>query len=159
MTTSIVGASFRGPPAMNAIARLKPGMPLRLVREPNNKYDRFAVAVYQFALHLGYLSRGTAKDISALMDSGMTVNVRAIRAGVGFIELGWSDADMQSPAGGDGFDTFDALVEEKAIDSKRRKPPLVPPKPPVVQKPKPRHFFPELDLPTEVIDTRPDPWE
>lgn len=159
MTTSIVGTSFRGPAAQNALARLKAGEPLRVVREPNNKYDRWACAVYRFDLHMGYLSRGVAKDMAALIDGGTSINIRCIKAGTGLVRISWSDEGLQSPADtADGFDTFDPPTEDKPRTWGR----LTPPKPPKVKPPekeRPRHFFPEIDLPPEEIDTRPDPWE
>lgn len=41
-----------------------------LKREPNNPYDRMAVAVYSVYGQVGYISKDYAKIISQLMDSG-----------------------------------------------------------------------------------------
>jgi len=156
---------------MAALARLKLRQSLRCVREPNNKYDRYACAIYLDALHLGYLSRGVAKDMAALIDSGMAINVRSARAGTGLVELQWSDDALQSPA--DGFDPDDLDPEidptdlrsqlEQSVARLDRPSRLKPPKPPRVKPeappPRVRPSFPELDLPPEEIDTRPDPWE
>lgn len=169
MTTSVVGNSFRPPAAKAALARLKTMQRLRCVREPNNKYDRYAVAIYVGDIHIGYLSKGVAKDMSVLLDGGLPIEVFAIRAGTGLVELRWPDAGLQSPAG-DGFEDDPLFEEETPSDRLQRqleqsvarlKPSrLVPPKPPSVRPPaRVRPSFPELDLPPEEPDTRPDPWE
>lgn len=49
--------------------------PLSLKREPNNKHDRNAVAVYDWTerLHLGYVPRQDAVAIAKVMDAGIRV--------------------------------------------------------------------------------------
>lgn len=50
---------------------LKPGVELNLVREPENKYDRWAIAVRtQNNEMLGYISRFKNESIARLMDHG-----------------------------------------------------------------------------------------
>jgi hypothetical protein len=56
--TTIVGTRFRGPEAVAALARLRPGDRLRLMREPDNEHDPNAVAVYSRTMHIGYIPRG-----------------------------------------------------------------------------------------------------
>jgi hypothetical protein len=56
--TAIVGTKHYGPLAVAALARLRPGDPVRLVREPYNPEDRNAIAV--LSIHgqmLGYIPR------------------------------------------------------------------------------------------------------
>jgi hypothetical protein len=62
--TTIVGTRFRGPKAVAALARLRPGDRLRLVREPENEHDPDAVAVYSGTTHLGYIPRGVNRDVA-----------------------------------------------------------------------------------------------
>lgn len=62
-----------------------PGARVRLVREPDNPHDPNAIAVYaESALLAGYVSRGYAKRLAKLMDSGadmVAVSARGARPG------------------------------------------------------------------------------
>lgn len=50
---------------------LKPGVELKLVREPDNKYDRWAIAIYTMSDEmLGYVTRYKNETIARLMDGG-----------------------------------------------------------------------------------------
>jgi hypothetical protein len=49
---------------------LKPGHPLRLLRERTNPHDPRAVAVYWLDAHLGYLPRGENAAAAQLLDQG-----------------------------------------------------------------------------------------
>jgi hypothetical protein len=64
MKTMIVGTKYRGPAAVAALARLRPGDRLRLVREPSNRHDPDAVAVYSGTTHIGYIPRGDNRDVA-----------------------------------------------------------------------------------------------
>lgn len=67
---SVVGTSFK-PGATELLMRdLKPKHPLTLKREPNNKYDKNAIAVC-YGRPLGYVPRGLAAEIAPLMDRGV----------------------------------------------------------------------------------------
>ncbi|MCZ4409589.1 HIRAN domain-containing protein [Cryomorphaceae bacterium 1068] len=54
------------------------GDPLTLKREPNNKYDRFAVAVYFCGRKLGYWPFPENKAIANLMDRDVRVKARVV---------------------------------------------------------------------------------
>lgn len=69
---SVAGTSFRDG-ATELLQRLQPKHALTLRREPENKSDRFAVAVYRYDMKLGYLPRGLAAEIAPLMDFGVEV--------------------------------------------------------------------------------------
>jgi SWI/SNF-related matrix-associated actin-dependent regulator of chromatin subfamily A3 len=90
----IVGSSFH-PGAGNWIARMGLGQPLILEREPDNQYDKNAVAVKIFHQKLGYLARGFAVKIAPLMDSGITVTAKKSNAfpGTGVIDVSWEAPD------------------------------------------------------------------
>lgn len=47
-----------------------------LKREPNNPYDKMAVAVYSIYGQVGYISKDYAKIISQMMDSGEKFTAR-----------------------------------------------------------------------------------
>lgn len=53
------------------IDQLKPGTELRLYREPDNPYDKWAIRVYtQDDIDLGFISRYKNETIARLMDEG-----------------------------------------------------------------------------------------
>jgi len=43
---------------------------LVLVREPNNTYDKYAVAIYKDTKRVGYIPRENARIIASLLDNG-----------------------------------------------------------------------------------------
>jgi len=53
--------------------RLQPGDPLGLVREPENAYDRRAVAVYWRGSKLGYLPRVENAAVAQMLDRQLRV--------------------------------------------------------------------------------------
>lgn len=72
--TKIVGVSFEG--RQDVVAGLEPGLPLELVREPNNPHDCNAIAVRFGALQLGYVRRPIAKHIAPNIDGGERYSAR-----------------------------------------------------------------------------------
>lgn len=75
---SIMGSGFK-PGAGQWIMRLQPGQSLRVEREPNNEYDKNAIAVWIFDQCLGYLPRGFVAEVAPLMDAGQTLTVTKSR--------------------------------------------------------------------------------
>jgi hypothetical protein len=69
---SVAGTSFRED-ATGLLQRLQPKNALTLRRETNNKKDKNAVAVYRHDKKLGYVPRGLAVEIAALMDFGVGI--------------------------------------------------------------------------------------
>lgn len=59
--------------------RLRPGDPLRLVREPANRHDPRAVAVYWCDAQLGYLPRAENSAVAYLLDNGRRLHARIVR--------------------------------------------------------------------------------
>ena len=55
---------------------LQAGMPLELKREPENRYDRKAVAVYWQGAQLGYLPRTENHAVCSMLDRGQPVKAR-----------------------------------------------------------------------------------
>lgn len=72
---TIMGSSFI-PGATGLIDRLKPGQPLKLLRQPNNPADPNAIAIMWGARGLGFVPRGLAAEIAPIMDGGVEVIVR-----------------------------------------------------------------------------------
>ena len=54
-----------------AFEYLKIGTELKLVREEDNKFDPYAVAIYYKDFKLGYIPRGSNHDISKYLDMGL----------------------------------------------------------------------------------------
>ena len=54
-----------------AFENLKIGTKLRLVREEDNKFDPYAVAIYYEDFKLGFIPRGSNHDISKYLDMGL----------------------------------------------------------------------------------------
>ena len=55
---------------------LQAGMPLELKREPENRYDRKAVAIYWQGAQLGYVPRVENHAVGAMLDRGQPVKAR-----------------------------------------------------------------------------------
>lgn len=56
---------------MKLLESLVPGTELKLVREPENKHDRWAIAIFtNEGMQLGYVTRHKNEAIARLMDSG-----------------------------------------------------------------------------------------
>jgi hypothetical protein len=89
---SIVGSSFY-PGATDIVVELRPGQPLRLEREPNNKYDANAIAVHYFNQKLGHVPRGFAAEVAPLIDKGCPIKAWMSRdprfEGTGVMVVEW----------------------------------------------------------------------
>ena len=75
---SVAGTNFRD--TTDLLQRLQPKHALTLRREYENKHDENAVAVYRHDKKLGYVPRGLAAEIAALMDFG--VEIKCVKATV-----------------------------------------------------------------------------
>lgn len=63
---SIVGMNFRK--SEKFVAELAPGTKLALVREPTNKYDKNAVAVWCGDVHVGYVPKTQNAVLAKFID-------------------------------------------------------------------------------------------
>ena len=73
LKTGIAGKQFHinGAEEQKRLDELKPGDELKLYREPDNKYDEWAIAVYATEKDMiGYVSRYKNETIARLMDVG-----------------------------------------------------------------------------------------
>jgi hypothetical protein len=59
-------------------SRLTPGLPLGLVREPNNPYDSRAVRIEFDGVKIGYVPRAENSAIAHLMDAGRHVSASVV---------------------------------------------------------------------------------
>lgn len=71
--TVIVGTRWRGDRALAAIAGMKPGDTVQLVRESGNRHDGYAVACHYRGLHVGYIPRQANMPVAAALDRGAVV--------------------------------------------------------------------------------------
>lgn len=68
----IVGMKHRErehPGIVELVKSLPKGEDLELVREPDNRYDRFAVQVWARGLHVGYIPANQNRDLAAMLDA------------------------------------------------------------------------------------------
>ncbi len=80
--TKLVGVTFEG--RQDVAARLVPGTPLRLVREPANPHDANAIALHEpRGLQVGYFNRRLAAALAPTIDAGVEfdVEVRDVTGG------------------------------------------------------------------------------
>ena len=68
MNCNIAGFSYWD--GCMAVERMKIGTELKLVRDEDNKFDPYAVAVYLDDLKLGYIPRGENHDLSKFLEMG-----------------------------------------------------------------------------------------
>jgi len=68
--TKLAGVTFEGRQAV--VARLSPGTPLRLERQPTNEYDPNACALFDpLGDQVGFLNRTLAAELAPVMDGGV----------------------------------------------------------------------------------------
>ncbi len=74
----VAGFQYHEGPAI--IDRLRPGDRLALRREPDNPYDRRAIAVYAGNRHLGYIPRAINTIPADMMEQGqrLAASIRAV---------------------------------------------------------------------------------
>lgn len=79
MSFAVVGGTHKntdGTSRMDELFRCEPGEPVDLVPEPENRFDRHAIAVFSCrAVQIGYISAERAPRLGALMGS---TEVRAV---------------------------------------------------------------------------------
>lgn len=74
----IVGTHFRPSEAKQACNRLSEGDGVQLVREPDNKYDANAVAVYTEDQHVGYIPAANNVQLALALDDDVKVEAKVI---------------------------------------------------------------------------------
>ena len=95
---AIAGGTFHALPAARPL--LSVGEALALRREPDNGYDRFAVAVHRRdGTKLGYVPRQATQSLARLMDSGALISVEI----VGFFDDGGNREAMDRALGATAF--------------------------------------------------------
>lgn len=68
--TKLAGVTFEGRPAV--VSLLRPGMPLRIVRQPDNPHDASACAVFDpHGEQVGFLNRRLAAVMAPVLDAGV----------------------------------------------------------------------------------------
>jgi hypothetical protein len=77
-TYSIVATNYCGPRAEAIVKALTPGADLTLVREPDNKFDKNAVAVYAGAERIGYIPKAKNVVLAQFMDQHEEKNIQVM---------------------------------------------------------------------------------
>lgn len=67
---AIVGTRHHGKAALDALAHLEMGNPVRLERQPRNQHDPNAIAVYYAGIQIGWISKIANAHLAAAMDAG-----------------------------------------------------------------------------------------
>jgi SWI/SNF-related matrix-associated actin-dependent regulator of chromatin subfamily A3 len=91
IVASVVGSTFYHG-AGNLLQRLRPGNPLRLVRQPQNKYDKNAIGVFWSNTQLGHIPRALAAELAPLIDAGIVIKCLAAN-GAYVLQLEWDEPD------------------------------------------------------------------
>ncbi len=72
--TKLAGVTFEG--RQEAVARLAPGTPLRVVRQPDNPHDANAIALHDaHGAQIGYFNRRLAGALAPVIDAGVEYDV------------------------------------------------------------------------------------
>jgi hypothetical protein len=80
----VVGVTFQNEDGTNRqtiIGQMKDNAPVTLIREPSNRFDKNAVAVYFVDQQIGYIGREYAKIIAIMMDSGRKFDAKVLEVG------------------------------------------------------------------------------
>jgi hypothetical protein len=117
LSLAIVGIDYpnkRGPARRFELEICRPGEPIELRPEPNNKYDEHAIAVFSCrGIQLGYLASERAVFIGTLRRQGHDAKAifQALEPKVGWIRVAFDGAEPVLPPapsnepapGADGF--------------------------------------------------------
>lgn len=76
LETKVAGTMYYEPHEFEPL--VKKGLPLKMVREPENQYDKFAVALYLDGGKIGYLPKSKNEVIARLMDAGKEFNTKVV---------------------------------------------------------------------------------
>ncbi len=66
---AMVGMKHRGAWAVDLVDALPKDEDLELVREPDNRYDRFAIQVWARGQHVAYVAAAQNRDLAVFMDA------------------------------------------------------------------------------------------
>jgi hypothetical protein len=80
--TVVVGSNFRRPEARSAVALMKPGDVVLLIREPANPHDKLAVGCHYLGRHVGYIPRQANPEIARAIDRGCKIRCTVREAAV-----------------------------------------------------------------------------
>ena len=78
LTVPMVGATFRPAAAKEIIKQLRIGDTVQLQADPNNEYDRTAVAVYYDGAHLGFIPKESNSALFAVLMDGAEISAEII---------------------------------------------------------------------------------
>jgi hypothetical protein len=81
----LVGTNHRGPEAEAFVPQMQPGHEVRLVRDPENKFDRYAIRVHALipaeerVLDVGFLAKGKNAALARWMDATGNTTMAGVR--------------------------------------------------------------------------------
>jgi len=111
--TKLAGVTFEG--RQEAVARLVPGTPLRVVRQPDNPHDANAIALHDaHGAQIGYFNRRLAGALAPVIDAGVEydVEVTDVTGGDGGRSYGVNVLVTRRPDAND-------VVEHEALAARR----------------------------------------
>ena len=76
LETKVAGTMYYEPEEFEPL--VKKDMRLQMVREPENKYDKFAVALFLDDSKIGYLPRTQNEVVARLMDAGKEFSTKVV---------------------------------------------------------------------------------
>jgi hypothetical protein len=71
VATVIVGTKFKGLHALQALDQMRAGDEVVLVRDPNNKYDAYAIECHYLGQNLGFVPKTNNTPIAKAIDGGV----------------------------------------------------------------------------------------
>ncbi len=99
--TKLAGVTFEG--RQQVVARLEPGVPLRLERQPGNQFDANAVALYDpLGDQVGFLNKRLAAVLAPVLDAGVEYDVEV--------------ADITGGADGESLGV-NVLLQRRGVDA------------------------------------------
>lgn len=76
LETKVAGTMYYEPHEFEPL--VKKDLQLKMVREPDNKYDKFAVALFLEGGKIGYLPKSKNEVIARLMDAGKEFSTKVV---------------------------------------------------------------------------------
>ncbi len=110
--TKVKGVTFDN--RQNLISRLKPNQSLKLIREKDNAFDEYAVAVYSNEGQIGYVPKEISKNVAIYLDKELVVSCRVI-AITGLENMSFGVNIVINC--GDSIEEFKPIVDESPTDA------------------------------------------
>ena len=71
VATVIVGTKFKGMHALQAIDQMRAGEEIVLIRDPNNRFDAYAIECHYLGQNVGFVPKQANAPIAKAIDGGV----------------------------------------------------------------------------------------